>query len=232
MMQGERTSTARPYRHGLPVALAMATLGTLVFALAVDAPAASGVGAHPPTEASSGAFVFGRAPVRPEVTRQEVATQNDGASPLALLFRVVRGIPATPTHVISPPSSTEPAAAPTPAAPTPAAPTATPQAVVPAPAPFSGAVPPFGKAWAWGCAAAVAYLNAYAAPGFTISCPGNAGGHQAATTCISGYSLCSDGRSIVIADPCPAAYMNEASNSWVLLGLLDAPIDPYGSCPD
>jgi hypothetical protein len=34
----------------------------------------------------------------------------------------------------------------------------------------------------------------------------------------------------VIADPCPAAYMNEASNSWDLVGASDAPLDPYGYC--
>jgi hypothetical protein len=34
----------------------------------------------------------------------------------------------------------------------------------------------------------------------------------------------------VIADPCPNAYMNEASNSWALMGGSDAPLDPYGSC--
>jgi hypothetical protein len=44
--------------------------------------------------------------------------------------------------------------------------------------------------------------------------------------------LCDEGRSIVISDPCPAAYMNEASNSWVLIGVLkNVPIDPYGQCP-
>jgi hypothetical protein len=37
-------------------------------------------------------------------------------------------------------------------------------------------------------------------------------------------------RIIVIADPCPNAYMNEASNSWVMTGASDAPIDPYGAC--
>jgi hypothetical protein len=38
------------------------------------------------------------------------------------------------------------------------------------------------------------------------------------TTCVSGASACSIQRLIVIADPCPAAYMNEASNSWDLIG--------------
>jgi hypothetical protein len=36
---------------------------------------------------------------------------------------------------------------------------------------------------------------------------------------------------IAIADACPAAYMNEASNSWVLTGRSRAPIDPFGWCP-
>ena len=27
------------------------------------------------------------------------------------------------------------------------------------------------------------------------------------------------------------AYMNEASNSWVLPGVSGVPIDPYGWCP-
>ena len=36
---------------------------------------------------------------------------------------------------------------------------------------------------------------------------------------------------IAIADACPQAYMNEASNSYVVTGTSDAAIDPYGSCP-
>jgi hypothetical protein len=91
-------------------------------------------------------------------------------------------------------------------------------------------VPPRGQATAYGCAAAMAYLKVYAAPDFIIACAVDPFEHQATTTCISGYSLCSLGRFILIADPCAAAYMNEASNSWVLMGLSDAPIDPYGSC--
>ena len=95
----------------------------------------------------------------------------------------------------------------------------------------SSGLPMAGEATAPGCAAALAYLDAYAAPGFTDSCPGEAGGHQAVTTCESLASPCDVERVIAIADPCPAAYMNEASNSWVLLGESDAPIDPYGTCP-
>jgi hypothetical protein len=37
-------------------------------------------------------------------------------------------------------------------------------------------------------------------------------------------------RMIIIADPCPAAYMNEAENSWIVIGDRGA-IDPFGSCP-
>ena len=92
-------------------------------------------------------------------------------------------------------------------------------------------LPMAGEATAFGCTAALAYLDAYAAPGFTLECPGDAGGHQAVTTCASLSSPCDVERVIEIADPCPAAYMNEASNSWVLLGEADVPIDPYGSCP-
>jgi hypothetical protein len=92
-------------------------------------------------------------------------------------------------------------------------------------------VPPVpGEASGFGCEAALDYLSAYAAPGFWSVCPGDARGHQAMTVCQSGLSRCSLMRIIVIADPCPAAYMNEASNSWALMGESDAPIDPYGSC--
>ena len=109
---------------------------------------------------------------------------------------------------------------------TPPAPAEPPQSFV---AQVTG-LPPAGEATQSGCAAAYAYLQAYAAPGFTFECPGDAGGHEAETMCISGSTPCGTLRLIVIADPCPAAYMNEASNSWSLIGASDAPIDPYGSC--
>jgi len=92
-------------------------------------------------------------------------------------------------------------------------------------------LPPAGEATASGCAAALTYLDAYAAPGFVFQCPAGADGHQAATLCVSASSPCDSLRLIEIADPCPAAFMNEASNSWVLLGVSDVPIDPYGQCP-
>jgi hypothetical protein len=104
------------------------------------------------------------------------------------------------------------------------------QGVVP-PATPAPDVPPAGEATASGCAAALLYLNAYAAPGFTLECPAFSRGHEASTSCISLSSPCDQQRVITIADPCPAAYMNEASNSWVLMGESTAPIDPYGQCP-
>jgi hypothetical protein len=90
-------------------------------------------------------------------------------------------------------------------------------------------VPPAGQATAWGCAAADAYLAAYAYPGFTFECPGNALGREA-MTCTNDPGVCSGELLIAIAEPCPAAYMNEASNSWVLMGRSTAPIDPFGTC--
>jgi hypothetical protein len=130
-------------------------------------------------------------------------------------------------HINAAPPATVLAAAPA-VAPTPAA--------IPAPNPVTTVLstviglPLRGQATVWGCVAALAYLTAYAAPGFDLECPANAQGHQATTTCNSEHALCDSGRYIEIADPCPAAYMNEASNSWLVLGLSDAPIDPYGFC--
>jgi hypothetical protein len=91
----------------------------------------------------------------------------------------------------------------------------------PAPAQTSG----------YGCGYALAYLRAHAAPGFTFECPGYAEGHQA-MTCINTAGVCPGENLIAISTPCRAAYMNEASNSWVLTGKSDAPIDPYGYCSD
>jgi hypothetical protein len=52
-------------------------------------------------------------------------------------------------------------------------------------------------------------------------------------TCVNHDPECPGEHLIVIADPCPAAYMNEAynSNSWSdATGTFTRPIDPYGSC--
>lgn len=112
----------------------------------------------------------------------------------------------------------------------PAMPTTT--VVTPAPAPRTAAPAPRS-----GCPTALQYLAANAAPGFQLVCPGNAQGHQG-PTCLD-LAPCAPGQHmIVIADPCPAAYMNEAHNSWVLLHQTSgapipggqADIDPFGHC--
>jgi len=90
-------------------------------------------------------------------------------------------------------------------------------------------VPPRGQATQFGCAAALAYLSAYASPNFTLECPGNAEGHEG-MTCRDWPGVCPDEAVIAIADPCPAAYMNEAYNSWVSMGVARGPEDPYGYC--
>jgi hypothetical protein len=56
-----------------------------------------------------------------------------------------------------------------------------------------------------------AHVAAYGAPGFIVVSPGNAGGHEVETTCVSTTTPCNAQREIVFADLCPAAYMNEAS---------------------
>ena len=94
-----------------------------------------------------------------------------------------------------------------------------------------------------GCSAALAYLQAYAAPGFAFSCPGYAQGHQA-MTCLHDTpqypNACPGGPTIDISDACPQAYMNETANSWYMTGQLSteqqrygvsyASIDPFGAC--
>jgi hypothetical protein len=75
----------------------------------------------------------------------------------------------------------------------------------------------------------MAYLAAYEAPGFSAACPAFSDGYQATTSCRG--ARCSAGEGLItITVPCPEAYMNEASNSRVLAGLSQSPIDPYGYC--
>lgn len=96
-----------------------------------------------------------------------------------------------------------------------------------------------------GCAAALAYLAAHAAPGFVSSCPHDAGGN-AAETVVPPQPINNRGvinGAIYINDTsCAAAYENEAANSHGHFA-LDAngddyytwvwpvPLDPYGRCP-
>ena len=81
----------------------------------------------------------------------------------------------------------------------------------------------------YGCDAALSYLAEHAAPGFRSICPGYANGRQA-MTCDLHEKYCPRDKVIIIAVPCPAAYMNEAHNSWVLEGLVHGSLDPYGWC--
>jgi hypothetical protein len=131
-------------------------------------------------------------------------------------------VPPT-TTTTTPPSTTTTTTTPPPTTTTTSPPTPAP------PPPSSSALPAKGQATADGCAAAIAYLSAYSAPGFTFECPGYALGHQA-MTCINEPGVCANENLIAIADACAVAYMNEASNSWVMTGASDAPIDPYGAC--
>lgn len=78
----------------------------------------------------------------------------------------------------------------------------------------------------WGCPAALQYLSQHANPEFTLVCPGYAMGHQA-MTCYYQEAVCPNSAQIIIADPCPAAYENEAWNSW---HMATGPYDPYGWC--
>ena len=116
------------------------------------------------------------------------------------------------------------------------APTTTTVAVTSTTAPSTG-LPPYGQATAYGCGPALAYLRAYAAPAFRVECPGDALGHEG-MTCYSEAPCAPGERLIAVAVPCPAAYMNEAHNSWVLQHEVEGTpipdgnpaIDPYGHC--
>jgi hypothetical protein len=143
-----------------------------------------------------------------------------------------------PTTTATTSTTTSTAAPPAVLASTPVAPP------TPAPAPAAPVVPAIGGATAWGCSAALTYLQAYAAPGFALDCPGYAEGHEA-MTCLYDTpqypDACPNGPEIAISDACPQAYMNEAANSWNLTGQLSTEqqkfgasydsIDPFGACP-
>ncbi len=133
---------------------------------------------------------------------------------------VPQAIPTSTPVPTPPPVEVTSAPAPTP---TPAPPPASTASAVNAPSTSTSTATPPG----WGCTAAIAYLSAHSAPGFQFICPGNADGHEA-MTCDNYASVCPGEKLIVINDPCPVAYMNEASNSWVVEHLSTAPIDPYG----
>ena len=158
------------------------------------------------------ALVTGILPVTHRSALVAVATTRSSLS-----TRPLHATSAPPDTTVLPTTPTTTTPAP------PSAPPPTPRAV------SARSVPPRGGATASGCAAALLYLAAYAAKGFTFECRGYALGHQA-MTCDNVARVCPGRKLIAIADACPAAYMNEASNSWVVSGESDAPIDPYGYC--
>jgi hypothetical protein len=85
---------------------------------------------------------------------------------------------------------------------------------------------PTTVATTFGCAAALAYLEAHANPAARFECPAWASGHQA-ETCYHAPPTCGRYDFVIrIWVPCPAAYMNEAWNSNHLHG----PYDPFGYC--
>jgi hypothetical protein len=150
----------------------------------------------------------------------------------AMAASIVR--PITPPPAPAPTTTTTTTTTTVPAAPAPAPGPAPAPAAAPAPAPAPAAVAavpaPSDPGTAWGCAAALTYLQAYAAKGFALECPGYAEGREA-MTCMNQAGACPGTSVIAIADPCPQAYMNEASNSYVITGVADTPIDPFGPCP-
>lgn len=168
------------------------------------------------------------APARPAVDRSPLSTSSrwhqEPVSGVVTSSTAGGAMPARGTVMSGQPAATPrgPSAAPPPVPVTSAALTSSPVPATPS-SPNESAP--------WGCQAAVSYLAAHAAPGFSFVCPGYAFGRQG-MTCVDDPPYCGAGQQvIVIADPCPAAYMNEASNSLVFAGLSDAPIDPYGYCP-
>lgn len=81
------------------------------------------------------------------------------------------------------------------------------------------------------CADALEYLAAHQAPGFVDTCAdGSALGHLG-YTCANVDGRCAGRRFIRIACPAPFVYMNEAHNSWVVIGERSG-IDPYGQGTD
>ncbi len=175
------------------------------------------------------------------VSSPDYQSQLQGARPASVLVPTTTTTTASTTTTTAPPASPPAVLAAAPVTPPPAA---APPAAAPPPAPAAPALPAYGHASTPGCTAALAYLLAYAAPGFALDCPGYALGHEA-MTCLHGTpqypDACPNGPTIAISDACPQAYMNEAANSWNLTGQLSTEqqkfgasypdIDPFGACP-
>jgi hypothetical protein len=132
---------------------------------------------------------------------------------------------AAPAPVAPQPVAAQPTAA-QPTAPQQAAPVEA-QHEEPAPVEEPAAQAPVAQP-GYGCDAALSYLRANAHPAFTLVCPGYAFGGQA-VTCINHAPECPSSAVIIINNPCPVAYMNEAANSWTLYNGTNAVIDPFGA---
>lgn len=192
-------SVHRLYRGCRPLTVLIVAFIVATFAVAEPVSAAPSVVAVAPSLGTTG-----------EATIRAAAAADDPAvSPGPVGFNTIGTMPAKVQHT-----------QPTPPAPVQSAPV---QRTAAQRAASSGSTPA-----GYGCAAAIAYLSANAAPGFTFVCPGNAFGNQA-MTCVNHAPQCAGEKIIAIAVPCPAAYMNEAHNSWVLTG-HGTGIDPYGYC--
>ncbi len=144
------------------------------------------------------------------------------ASPATVrtIAKVTRPIGSTTTT--AKPAIAVPTVAPAPPA---VAPDATPAAAAsttPATAP-----PAAAPAFTTECGDALAFLASHQAPGFVDTCaPGSALGHYG-YTCATVPGRCDGVRIIHIACPAPFVFMNEAHNSWTVIG-QGAGIDPYG----
>jgi hypothetical protein len=217
------SSVVRPRVRTRPFALLSVILFAVMTMVAAQLVTDGPVTSQPPLRAQ-----------RAALHSQQTAIKEAAAAMAATIVR-----PITPPPAPAPPTTTTttttvppaPAPAPVPTPPPPAPAPAPAAAVAAAPAPTDpGVLPAVGQATAWGCDAALTYLQAYAAKGFTLECPGYAEGREA-MTCMNQPGACPGTSVIAIADPCPQAYMNEASNSFVLTGVADTPIDPFGPCP-
>jgi hypothetical protein len=140
--------------------------------------------------------------------------------------QVTRPAPPSTAPSSSTTSPTVPAPAPASTSVTADAPRPADAQATPSPATTTTASTP--HATTMSCVVALAYLAAHQAPGFSDSCAdGSAEGHLG-YTCVNTPGRCDGTRFIRIACPAPFVYMNEAHNSWVLIGRRTG-IDPYGS---
>jgi hypothetical protein len=207
-----RSSFRRPNRLLGPLVLAatVAAIATFAFAGPLAAiPANTVDSSTAAASTAAGENAINAAEARARAAADDVDAESapaTGFAPIAPAAAVRHVAPAAPVVVSAPSHSSS----------TPARSTAQ--------HPAAAGASPSG----YGCGPALAYLRAHAAPGFTFQCPGYSYGHQA-MTCVNHAPQCAGERLITITVPCAAAYMNEAHNSWVLIGQATG-IDPYGWC--